>query len=217
MPEGTPQVVQHEAQGRDPEEASPGFVMYVDTENYEMIEENGTFYVRPVPIEYDREEIRKQQAALLEDLSQEEQEAAIDARIQELKEFYASLPANEIEIYEVPEKEFSTYAEEVRNQMSVNWDITEDIIWVDKPLAYTFSISCGNAWDSPYEVHYFVDNGEHGTFHIIARYRVEAAEGHGARFTSMIQTYWSVFSLVTTSNVWIMDANRMPRPSAASR
>ena len=189
MPEGTPEVVHHEAQGRDPEEASPGFVMYVDTESYVMTEENGTYYVRQIPIEYDREEIRKQQAALLEGLSPEEQEAAIDARIQELKEFHASLPPNEIEIREVPGKEFSAYAEEIRNQMSTDWEIAEELIWVDRPLAFTFSASGGTAWDSPCEVHYFVDNGEQRAFHIIARYRLEAAEGHGMRFTSMIQTF----------------------------
>ena len=189
MPEGTPEVVHHEAQGRDPEEDTPGFAMYVDTENYVMTEENGIYYVRQIPIEYDRESIRDQQAALLEGLSREEQEAAIDARIQELKEFYASLPANEIEIREVHGKEFSAYAEEIRNQMSTDWEITEDLIWVDRPLAFTFSASGGIAWDSPHEVHYFVDNAEQGTFHIIARYYLEAAEGHGMRFTSMIQTF----------------------------
>ena len=189
MPEGTPEVVHHEAQGRDPEEDIPGFAMYVDTESYVMTEENGIYYVRQIPIEYDREEIRKQQAALLEGLSPEEQEAAIDERIQELKEFYEALPANEIVIREVPGKEFSAYAEEIRNQMSTDWEITEELIWVDKPLAYTFSLSGGNSWDSPHEVHYFVDNGKQGTFHIIARYYLEAAEGHGMRFTSMIQTF----------------------------
>ena len=189
MPEGSPEVVHHEAQGRDPEEASPGFVMYVDTESYVMTEENGTYYVRQIPMEHDREEIRKQQAALLEGLSPEEQESAIDERIQELQSFYASVPANEIEIRQVPDKEFSTYAEQVRNQMSADWEITEELIWVDRPLAFTFSASGGTAWDSPHEVHYFVDNGEQGTFHITARYYLEATEGHGARFTSMIQTF----------------------------
>ena len=189
MPEGTPEVIHHEAQGRDPEAETPGFVMYVDTESYVMTEENGVYYVRQIPIEYDREEIRKQQAALLEGLSQEEQEAAIDARIQELKDFYASLPANEIEIREVPDKDFDSYAEEVRNQMAANREITRDIIWVDKPLANKFSVSGGKAWDSPQEDHYFVDNRKQGTFHIVARYYLEAAEGHGMRFTSMIQTF----------------------------
>ena len=189
MPEGTPEVVHHEAQGRDPEEESPGFVMYVDTESYVMTEENGVYYVRQIPIEYDRESIRDQQAALLEGLSPEEQEAAIDERIQELKDFYASLPTNEIEIREIPGKEFSAYAQEVRNQMSADWQITEDIHWIDKPLAYFFSVSGGNAWDSSQEDHYFIDNGKQGTFHIVARCYLEAAEGHGMRFMSMIQTF----------------------------
>ena len=189
IPEGNFEVVHHEAHGRDPVEDSPGFVMYVDTESYVMTEENGTYYVRQIPIEFDREEIRRQQAALLEGLSPEEQEAAIDARIQELNEFYANLPANEIEITEVPDKEFSAYAEEIRNQMSTGWKITKDLIWIDKPLAYTFSVSGGEASDSPCEVHYFVDNGNQGTFHIIARYYLEAAEGVGSRFTAMIQTF----------------------------
>lgn len=189
MPEGTPEVVHHEAQGRDPAEEDPGFAMYIDTESYVMTEENGVYYVRQIPMEFDREQIRDQQAALLEGLSLEEQEAAIDARIQELKDFYASLPANEIEIREVPGMEFSEYAEEVRTQMAADWEITEEVIWVDRPLSYTFSVSGGNQWNSPQEDHYFVDNGQQGTFHIIARCYLEAAEGHGMRFTSMIQTF----------------------------
>ena len=189
MPEGTMEVVHHEAQGRDPDEKSPGFVMYIDTERYVMTEENGTYYVRQIPVEFDREEIRRQQAALLEGLSPEEQEAAIDARIQELNEFYANLPANEIEIIEVLDQEYAAYAEKIRNQMSTSWTITKNLIWIDKPLAYTFSVSGGDAWDSPCEVHYFVDNGKQGTFHIISRYYLEAAEGIGSRFAAMIQTF----------------------------
>ena len=189
MPEGTPEVVHHEAQGRDPVEESPGFVMYVDTESYVMTEESGVYYVRQIPVEYDRESIRDKQSALLEGLSPEEQEAAIDARIQELKDFYASLPANEIEIREIPGKECSAYAQEVRNQMSAEWQISEDIHWIDKPLPFTFSVSGGTSWDSTQEDHYFIDNGKQGTFHIVARCYLEAAEGHGMRFLSMIKTF----------------------------
>lgn len=189
MPEGMPEAVPHEAQGRDPDADNPGFAMYVDTETYVMTEEDGSYYVRPIPIEYDREEIRDQQAAQLEGLSPEEQETAIDQRIQELKDYYASLPAVEIEIQEVPDKEFASYAQEVRDQMAEAWDSATDVIWVDKPLAYTFSVSGGNAWNSPQEVHYFVGNGEQGTFHIVERYFLEAAEGHGMRFNAMIQTF----------------------------
>lgn len=189
MPEGTPEVIPHEAQGRDPEAESPGFAMYVDTQSYVMTGENGAYYVRQIPMEYDREEIADQQSALLEGLSPEEREVAIDARIQELEDFYASVPASEIEIREIPNKEFSVYAQEVKHQLSANWETVGDIIWTDKPLALTFPVSGGNGWDSPQEVHYFVDNGKQGTFHIVARYDLEAAEGHGVRFASMIQTF----------------------------
>lgn len=189
MPEGTPEEIHHEAQGRDPEEESPGFAMYVDTQSYVMTQENGAYYVRQISIEYDREEIADQQAALLEGLSPEEREAAIDARIQELEDFYASLPANEIEIREIPDQEFSAYAQEVKNQLSAKWEATGDMIRTDKPLALAFTVSGGNGWDSPQEFHYFVDNGKQGTFHIVARYYLEAAEGHGVRFASMIQTF----------------------------
>lgn len=189
MPEGMPEAVYHEAQGRDPDADNPGFVMYADTEIYVMTEEDGSYYVRPIPIEYDREEIRDQQSALLEGLSPEEQETAIDQRIQELKDYYASLPAVEIEIQEVPDKEFASYAQEVRDRMAETWDSATNVVWVDKPLAYTFSVSGGNEWNSPQEVHYFVDNGKQGTFHIVERYFLGAAEGHGMRFNAMIQTF----------------------------
>jgi len=221
MPEGTPEVVHHEAQGRDPEKDTHGFVMYVDTESYVMTEENGIYYVRQIPTQYDREEIRKQQSALLQGLSPEEQEAAIDARIQELKDFYTSLPPNEIEIREIPGKEFSAYSQEVRNQMSADWQITEDIHWIDKPLAYSFSISGGNAWDSPQEDHYFIDNGNQGTFHIVARCYLEAAEGHGTRFISMIQTFEIVANDDTSQYIGgdddVLEAMRQAVDSAAAQ
>lgn len=189
MPEGTPEVIPHEAQGREPEEEMPGFVMYVDTESYVMTEKNGVYYVRQIPMEYDREEIRVQQAAVLEGLSPEEQETAIDQRIQELKDFYASLPACEIEISEIDDKDFEAYAEETRNQMAKSWDVVSDVHWTDKPIGFAFTAADGIDWNSPYENHYFIDNGAKGTFHIISRYYSEAGEGHGTRFTAMIQTF----------------------------
>ena len=40
-PEGRSEIVSHEAHGREPEAAVPGFVIYVDEERYAMTEENG--------------------------------------------------------------------------------------------------------------------------------------------------------------------------------
>lgn len=189
MPEGAMEVVPHEAQGRDPVEEVPGFVMYVDMESYEMTEENGIYYIRQIPIEYDREEIRKQQAAVLEGLTLEEQEKAIDQRIQELEDFYGSLPVKEIEIREISDKDYLSYAEEIHSQMVQNWDVVTDMSWTDRPLAFTFTAADGIGAHDPYENHYFVDNGKQGTFHIISRYYQEVAEGHGSRFAAMIQTF----------------------------
>lgn len=221
MPEGTPEVVPHEAQGRDPAEESPGFVMYVDTESYVMTEENGVYYIRQIPIEYDREEIRKQQAAVLEGLAPEEQEDAIDQRIQKLEEFYASMPECEIEIREVPDKDSLSCAGEIRDQMAQSWDTVTDVIWTDRPLAYTFTAADGIDARSPYENHYFVDNGKQGTFHIISRFYQKAAEGHGTRFAAMIQTFTVVSEEETAQyageNHAVLEAMRQEVASAVEQ
>lgn len=52
-PEGIPEAIPHEAQGRDPEENTMGFAIYVDTENYVMTEEHGAYYIRPIYVNPD--------------------------------------------------------------------------------------------------------------------------------------------------------------------
>lgn len=47
-PEGLPEAIEHEAQGRDPEEDSMGFAIYVDTERYVMTQEDGAYFIRPI-------------------------------------------------------------------------------------------------------------------------------------------------------------------------
>ncbi len=46
--EGSPETIHVEAQGREPEENSPGFSLYVDTDSYGMTRENGIWFVRPI-------------------------------------------------------------------------------------------------------------------------------------------------------------------------
>ena len=156
VPEGSPEMILHEAQGRDPVENTQGFVIYVDTESYTMTEEAGVYYVRPLSVG-------------------------------------ADLPVVEIEIREVTDRDYASYAEDVQQQMAGTWDVARTVHWTDRPVGYAFSLSGGNVWDSPCEDHYFIDNGKDGTFHIISRYFLEAAGGHGVRFATMIQT----FSIVT--------------------
>lgn len=189
MPEGTPEVITHEAQGRDPEAEQPGFALYVDTASYEMTQDNGVSYIRPKPVQYDREDIRSQQAALLEGLSPEEQEQAIDQRIRELQEFYQTLPSCEIEIREEPETDVqASIAQSRQTLLSQEYTLSETR-WTDRPASFRFTASQGTNWDSQQQIHYFVDNGTGGCFHLISRYYLEAAEGHGVRFATMLQTF----------------------------
>lgn len=47
-PEGLPEAIPHEAQGREPEENTMGFAIYVDTERYVMTQEDGAYFIRPI-------------------------------------------------------------------------------------------------------------------------------------------------------------------------
>lgn len=186
--EGTPETIHHEAQGRDPETDTPGFAIYVDTDRYTMTEENGSWFIRPIPVQYDREEIRKQQAALLEGMTQQEQEAAIERRIEELEAFYAALPPVEMEIRELPDKTPVEAAEAVRAEMAGKWESLSDIWGYGQPVVLSIEAYQGLNWDSPQESHYFRDNSGGGCFHITMRGYQEAAD-HFGRFMTMMDTF----------------------------
>lgn len=186
--EGTPETIHHEAQGREPEADAPGFAIYVDTDRYTMTEENGSWFIRPIPVPYDREEIRKGQAAILEDMTPEEQEAAIDKRLAELEAFYASLPPIEMEIQELPGKAPVDAAVAVRAQMEGKWESLSDIWGYGQPVVLSIEASQGLNWDSPQESHYFRDNSKGGCFHIAMRSYLEATDTC-TRFMAMLDTF----------------------------
>lgn len=58
-----------------------------------------------------------------------------------------------------------------------------------QPAGLYISCSDGTAWNSPVCETYFVDSGQDGVFLISSQYFMEAAEGHGTRFASMIATF----------------------------
>lgn len=72
---------------------------------------------------------------------------------------------------------------------SLTWDNAGEIHWVDKPLAWVFSLWEDGGADARWEDYYFVDDGQGGSFRIVSRCFQEAVEGHGARFASMIQSF----------------------------
>ncbi len=193
--EGMPETIPHEAQGREPQADTPGFAIYVDTSLYTMTQEGESWFIRPIPIPYDREEIRRQESARLEGLSPEAQEELINQRIAELEAFYASLPPVEIEIQEHPSKTPLAAAEEVHGQMAGQWESLTDLwsYWrEDQKEGIRFYANQGSSFDDAREAHYFLDNSRGGCFHIVSRTYQEASEGHGTRFTTMIGTFTTV-------------------------
>lgn len=98
-------------------------------------------------------------------------------------------PICEMEIRELPNQQPMELAEETREQMGGDWE-TVSYIWQGMEDSWTyFSAQDGTAWDSPVEYHYFRKNGEQGTYHIIIRYFLEAAEGHGMHFQRILKTF----------------------------
>lgn len=196
MPEITGEEVRHTAQGREPQETSPGFVIYVDEDRYVMTEENGVYYIRPVPVTISREEIRDGNSKLFEGLTPEEQEAEIDRIIEEQETFYASLPPCEIEIRELPEVSFEDAAAAAKAEFAEGWMTVSDTLRDTEPPRLYFGVIENGEWDSAHEEHYFYKNGIDGTFHLIVRTYIGATEGHGARLHAMLET----FSVIAPQN-----------------
>jgi len=98
-------------------------------------------------------------------------------------------PACEMEIRELPNRQPMELAQETRDQMVGNWETVSYILQGREDSWTYFSAQNGTAWDSPIEYHYFRKNGEQGTYHIIIRYFLEAAEGHGMHFQRILTTF----------------------------
>lgn len=118
----------------------------------------------------------------------------------------AAWPKSEIEIREIPDKDYETAAEEVRKSLLDSWETVSGIYRPLEPPCMIFNANNGTAWESACEDHYFYENGNEGTYHIISRYFVGVAEGHGTRFAAMVNT----FTLIAPQ-----DASRYETPEDA--
>ena len=98
-------------------------------------------------------------------------------------------PVCELVIRELPGKDYETAAEEVRSGMLDSWNYVSGIYRPQKPPCMIFNANDGDAWESPMEDHYFYENGNAGTWHIVCRYFVGIAEGHGTRLAAMRDTF----------------------------
>lgn len=193
--EGESEALSHLAGGQLPESAAagepavPGFAVYYDTGRYTMTEENGVTYLRPIPVLPTRQEVRDQNAALLEGLTDAEAEAEIDRILAEREAFYAALPACELEIRHLAEVAPETAAQAAQEELTADGMTVTEPERCTQPEGLSLTASAGDSWDSAQAAVWLVGDGSGGTFRLTARYYLEAAEGHGARFAAMVQTF----------------------------
>lgn len=104
----------------------------------------------------------------------------------------ADYPPCEIEIKHIPGVSPSSAAEASRAEAAKSWKTVSDITTDRQVGCLYFYADDGSNWNSPCKKTYFFSDGMGGTFRITSQYFMEAAEGHGARFHTML-TSFSVF------------------------
>ena len=174
------------ADGVEPEATAeapqPGFAIYYDVDSYTMVKEGDITYIRPYLKPMTREEVLEIYGDYLSLLSEEERERQIASLMNPQPD--PSLPNCEIEIIhlDIP---YEQTASQERAELESQWKITEAVAG----NRITFSMRNGQEWDSPVEVRDYISDEQGGCFRITSRYFLEAAEGHGARFAAMVDTF----------------------------
>ncbi|MGN0432765.1 MAG: hypothetical protein ACI4EQ_10470 [Lachnospiraceae bacterium] len=174
-----------------PDEACPpaDFIIYVDEDLYTVTETEETFIISPIPISYTREDAIDSISALLEGLSEEEANLLIEEHMAEMTAFYESLPKCSMEIRQISDITPLQAATDMRSDLQ-DWYINvSEVTENENPQG--FYIRADNGTDALSEVAevFFIDNEKGGTFLITLHYFAEAAEGHGFRFLSMLETF----------------------------
>lgn len=203
--EGMEENVLHEVYGELPKEAEDfsretedvsgenadkaGFAIYVDTSSFEMTEEEDCHIIRGKRTIYTREDAIRDNATLLAGLPEEELEQKIKEIVERTQEFYDNFPVGEIRIMQKQKASVEDVAGEMREEMSEHYADVSDIMVSGLPKGLYLRADEGTTWDCEVKEVYFVDNGLGGVFVITASYIVEAEEGTGARFHSMIETF----------------------------
>lgn len=138
---------------------APSFAIYVDETRYMRYEEDGDFIIRPIPIENSE------------------------------SEFYKSLPICEIRITQKKEISIEMVTEESIELLRSEYQNVSEVI--DSPIVDGKYIHANNGteWNAEVIDVYLIDNHSGGVYKITAKYFMEATEGHGMRFASMISTF----------------------------
>lgn len=189
LPEETKEI-QGETKGEAGKGADKaGFAIYVDLDSFETAEEEDSYIIRGKRIIYTRQDAIRDNAMLLEGLSEEEKEQKIREIIEQRQAFYDSFPTEEIRITQKQEISVEDAAREIKEEMSEHYANVSDIMISELPEGLYLCADEGIAGDCEVKEAYFVDNGLGGVFVITASYIVEETEGTGARFHSMIETF----------------------------
>lgn len=203
--EGIEENIPHEVYGELPKEAEEfpreteevseksadkaGFAIYVDMDSFETTEEEDCYMIRGKRIVYTREDAIRDNEMLLADLSEEEAEQKIREIVERTQELYDNFHTGEIRITQRQEVSVEDAAREMQEALSEHYAYVSDIMVSELPKGLYLRAEEGTASDCEVEEVYFTDNGLGGVFVITANYIVEAAEGTGARFHSMIETF----------------------------
>ncbi|MBD5523802.1 MAG: hypothetical protein HDR04_05170 [Lachnospiraceae bacterium] len=203
--EGMEENIPHEVYGELPKEAEEfsreteevsgksadkaGFAIYVDMDSYETAEEEDCYIIRGKRIVYTKQDAIRDNAMLLADLPEEEREQKIREIVEKTQEFYDNFPIGEIRITQIQELSVEDAAGEMKEEMSEHYADVSDIMVSELPKGLYLRADEGTAWDCEVKEVYIVDNGFGGVFVITASYIVEATEGTGVRFHSMIETF----------------------------
>ena len=99
------------------------------------------------------------------------------------------LPVREMEIKFIPDADADAYVKTVRTEKCSEWAYVSEIYDLYGTDAVCFDFSAGDSWDSECGKISIFSVENKGIFQITARYFGEAQEGHGVRFSQMLQTF----------------------------
>lgn len=166
-----------------------GFAIYVDMDSFETTEEEDCYMIHGKRILYTRQDAIRDNEMLLADLPEEEAEQKIREIVEKTQAFYDNFHTGEIRITQRQEVSAKDAAREMKEALSEHYADISDIMVSELPKGLYLRADEGTASDCEVKEVYFVDNGLGGVFVITASYIVEATEGTGVRFHSMIETF----------------------------
>ena len=102
--------------------------------------------------------------------------------------FYPDLPTCGMDIVHLPDITVQEAAEAAKAEIPSDWEVSETEAW-SMPDSLSFFARSGWEWDSVCKQVYLISDGQQGVFQVTIQYFFEAAEGHGVRLLSMLQTF----------------------------